>query len=121
VTQSYILMADGKLHNQISRLEIEIEELAKAIEKCRKIIAISKAAIVVGTAWMLALVLGVFSFAPISIIGAISTVIFGIVSFGSNVSTSKQNMASMKEAEALRAELINRIDPRVVRDGARQR
>jgi hypothetical protein len=107
-------MADREVHNQISRLEIEIEELANAIERCRKIIFISKAAIVAGAVWMLAVALGVLSFAPISIIGAMSTVIFGIVSFGSNVSTSKQNVAKMHRAEALRAELINKIDLRVV-------
>jgi hypothetical protein len=107
-------MADRKVHNQIARLEIEIEELAKAIERCRKIIFISKAAIVVGAVWMLAVALGVLSFAPISVIGAMSTVIFGIVSFGSNVSTAKQNVAKMQKAEALRAELIDKIDPRMV-------
>jgi hypothetical protein len=105
-----VLMDGSDLRDQISRLEIQIDELAKATENCRRIILISKVAICVGAVWMLALVLGVLSFAPLSIISAISAVIFGIVSFGSHVSTSKQNTAIMKNAETLRTELINRIE-----------
>ena len=40
----------------------------------------------------------------------------GIVSLGSNVSTLQQTEAAMSNAEAQRSDLINRIDPREVRD-----
>jgi hypothetical protein len=47
-------------------------------------------------------------------IGAIAVVIGGTVVFGSNTSTAKQTAAAVKIAEALRAELIDKIDLRVV-------
>ena len=47
-------------------------------------------------------------------IGAISAVIGGTVVFGSNTSTSKQAAADIKAAEALRAELIGKINLRLV-------
>jgi hypothetical protein len=43
---------DGDLHEQILHIEAHIEELANVIERCRKIIFISKAAIAAGgTSW----------------------------------------------------------------------
>jgi hypothetical protein len=47
-------------------------------------------------------------------IGAIAVVIGGTVVFGSNASTSKQTAVAIKTAEALRAELIGKINLRVV-------
>jgi len=66
-------MADGDLHDEILRLEAQIEEL-----------------------------------------GAISAVIGGTVVFGSNTSTSKQAAVAIKTAEALRAELIGKMNLRLV-------
>jgi hypothetical protein len=50
-------------------------------------------------------------------IGAIAVVIGGIVVFGSNTSTSKQATVAIKTAEMLRAELIDKTNPRVVPEG----
>ncbi len=107
-------MDDGELREQILRLEAHIEELAEAIESCRKVILISKAAIVIGGMLILAIALGAIRFDPMAMIGAIAAVIGGTVVFGSNTSTARQAAAAMKAAEAHRAELIGKVDLRVV-------
>jgi hypothetical protein len=108
-------MDDDDLREQI--LSLEIEELAETVESCRKIILISKAVIAVGGILILAMTMGMVRFDPMVMIGAIAAIIGGTVVFGSNTSTSKQTMAAMKASEALRAELISRIDLRVIEDG----
>jgi hypothetical protein len=105
---------DGDLQEQILHLEAQIEELADVIERCRKIILISKAAIAAGGALILGMIIGAIGFDPTVMIGAIATAIGGIVVFGSNTATLKQTTTAMKAAEAHRAELINRMDLRVV-------
>jgi hypothetical protein len=107
-------MADGDLRDQILRLETHIEELTKVIERCRKIILVSKIAIAAGGVWLLVFTLGVITFDPVAMIGAIAVVIGGTVVFGSNTSTSKQATVAIKAAESLRAELISKINPRLV-------
>ena len=107
-------MDDGDLREQISRLEVHIEELAETKERCQKIIVISKVAIAVGGILILAIILQAIRFDPITIIGAITAVIGGTVVFGSNTSTLKQTTAAMKAAEAFRTELISKINLRVV-------
>jgi hypothetical protein len=107
-------MADGDLRDQILRLEAHINELTKVIERCRKVILISKVAIATGGIWLSAFTLGAIGFDPVAMIGAIAVVIGGTVVFGSNTSTSKQAAVAIKAAEALRAELIGKIYLRVV-------
>ena len=107
-------MDEDDLREQISRLEVHIEELAEAIEKCRKIILISKAAIAIGGALILAITFGAIRFDPMAMIAAITAVVGGIVLYGSNRSTLEQTMAAVRAAEAQRAELIGRIELRIV-------
>jgi hypothetical protein len=111
---------DGDLHRQIVHIEAHIEELADVIERCRKIILISKAAIAAGGALILAIIIGAVGFNATVMIGAIAGVIGGIVVFGSNTTTLKQTTTDMKAAEVHRAELINRMNLRVV-DGELER
>jgi hypothetical protein len=112
--RQHIRMADDDLHDQISRLEAQIDELTEVIESCRKVILVSKVAIAAGGIWLLAFTFGAIRFDSMAMIGAISAVIGGTVVFGSNASTSKQAVAAIKAAEALRAELIGNIDLRLV-------
>src|SRR5262249_53839799 len=107
---------DGDLHEQILHIEAHIEELTDIIERCRKIVLISKVAIAAGGILILAIVVGALGFDPTILIGAIAAVIGGTVVFGSNTSTLKQTSADMKAAEAHRTELISRMDLRVVGD-----
>jgi hypothetical protein len=112
-------MNDGNLPEEISRLEERIEELAEAIERCRKLMLFAKAAIAVGGLLLVAIMLGAIRFDPAAMIGAMTAVIGGTVLLGSNSSTSQQTMAALKAAEEQRAELISRIDLRVVGEGGR--
>ena len=110
-------MDEGDPGQQIARLEARIEELAEAIESCRKIILISKGAIAIGGLLIVVAVLGVIRLDPMVTIASIAAIIGGIVVYGSNTSTADQATAAMQAAEAHRAELIGRIDLRVVGGG----
>jgi hypothetical protein len=111
-----IRMSDGDPRTEILRLERQIEDLTEVIERCRKIILISKIAVASGGIWLLALTIGIIRFDPVAMIGAIAVVIGGTVVFGSNTSTLKQSAVAIQNAEALRAELIGKINLRVVQE-----
>jgi hypothetical protein len=102
--------------DEISRIEAQLEELAEVRERCRKIILVSKAAIAVGVALPLFMMLGLFGSDQLVAIGSIAVVLGGIVSLGSNISTLQQTMAAISAADALRSDLISRLDLRVVAD-----
>ena len=108
---------DGDLHEEILHIEAHIEELADVIESCRKFILISKVAMAAGGTLILAIIIGAVGLDPTVMIGALAAVIGGTVVCGSNTSTLKQTTTAMKAAEAHRAELISRMDLRVVGDG----
>ena len=109
-------MTDGDLHDQISRLEAQIDKLADTIEGCRKIILASKVAIAAGGIWVLATLLGAVRFDLVILSAAMTTFMGGIVVFGSNTATSQQASARMKDAEAVRAELIGRLELQLIDD-----
>jgi hypothetical protein len=56
-----------------------------------------------------------------AMVAALAALLGGIVVFGSNNSTSHQLSQSMKNAEALRATLIGRLDIRLVGDASASR
>jgi hypothetical protein len=107
----------GDLHERILRIEAYIEELAEVAESCRKIILVSKFAAAAGGILILAILIGAIRFSATVMIGAIAAVVGGTVVFGSNTSTLKQTATDMNAAEARRAELISRMDLRVVGEG----
>ena len=107
-------MTEDDPTDEISRIEARLEELAEAAERCRKFILVSKAAIAGGVALLLVVMFGVFG--STAALGSIAMVLGGIVSLGSNVSTLRQTTDAISAAEALRSDLIGRIDLRVVGD-----
>ena len=109
-------MTEDDPTDEISEIEARIEGLAEIAERCRKFILASKAAVAGGVALLLVAMLGLFGSGPSAALGSIALMLGGIVSLGSNISTLRQTDAAIKDAEAHRADLIGRIDLRVVRD-----
>jgi glutamate 5-kinase len=109
-------MAQDDPNNEISLIEARLEELAEVAERCRKIILVSKAAIAIGFAVLLVMMLGLFPSNQVAATGSIAAVLGGIVSLGSNVGTLRQTMAAMSAAELLRSDRIDRVALRVVGD-----
>ena len=109
-------MAEDDPTDEISLIEERLEELAEDAERCRKIILVSKAVIAGGGALLVVMVLGLFGSSQVAALGSIAAVLGGIVSLGSNVSTLRQTTDAIGAAEALRSDLISRIDLQVVGD-----
>jgi hypothetical protein len=107
---------DDEPPEQLSDLEVRIEELAGALERCRKTALVSKAAMAFGGILVAATILGVVTFDPMVMVAGFATLLGGVVLFGSNTSTANQLSESMRSSEALRAALIGRLDIRPVED-----
>jgi hypothetical protein len=112
---------DDEPREQISELEVQIEELAGALERCRKTALASKAAMAFGGILLAAATLGVVTFDPMVMVAGLAALLGGVVIFGSNTSTANQLSESMRSAEALRAALIGRLDIRLVEDAPANR
>lgn len=117
LTTSFV--ADGDPHEQIARLEREIDALAEAAERCRKIALAARIAIGAGAVLLAAVLLGVVRADGLSLMLAAILGIGGIVLYGSNDTTAKQLAARIDEAERLRAELIGRIELHTVAEPRR--
>jgi hypothetical protein len=105
---------DGDLRDQISRIEADIDQLAKTLDRCRKAMLLAKVTFAAGGIWFLGYFLGAIRFDPTLMVGAIAATIGGVVILGSNSTTSQQTEAAMKAAEIERDELIDTINPRAV-------
>jgi hypothetical protein len=109
-------MTEDEPSDEISEIEARVEALAEIAERCRKFILVSKIAIGSGGALLLIALLGLFGVGQTAALGSIALVLGGIVSLGSTVSTLRQTNTAIEDAEARRADLIGRIDLRLVAD-----
>jgi len=105
---------NGDVHEEISRLEDRIEQLAEKIERCRKIMLGARGALVVAGLLILAMMAGVIRFDGLMIVVSLSLLLGGVVTLGSNSSTLDEAAVALKDAEAQRAMLISQIDLRLV-------
>jgi hypothetical protein len=101
---------------EIARLEAEIEERSEAIERCRKVILLSKIAAAAGALVFVLLLLGIVPPNATAMIVSIAAALGGAVGLGSTSTTAGQLATAIKNAEARRAELIGIIRLTVVGD-----
>src|SRR5262252_9393350 len=107
-------------HDEIARLETEIEERSAAIERCRKVILVSKFAAASGGLTIILLLVGIISSNATLLVISIAAVLGGLVGLGSTTTTAGQLADAVKEAEARRAALIGTISLTVVGDETSQ-
>jgi len=107
-------MNDDAFRDDIARLEERIEALTVEIARCRKISFAAKLLIAAGALWIVLVLTWVIPFDPGTIVAALAAVIGGIVLLGSNSTTWTQTEAALDAAATMRAELIGRIELRVV-------
>ncbi len=106
-------------HDQISQLEGRIEQLAEALERCRKIAVAARSAIVAGGVLLAAILLRLVQADPVLLMLAAILGIGGIVLYGSNDTTAKQLAAGIDEAEQTRAALISQMELTLVPEATR--
>jgi hypothetical protein len=104
---------DVSVREQIARLEGKIEELADAVERCRKLGLFAHVLVIGGALWLFAGLFGIVYFGP-AMLGAITAILGGLVLGGSNRSTMQQSQAALAQAEARRNDLIGAIDLRTI-------
>jgi hypothetical protein len=104
--------------DDIARIEARIETLSEQIERCRKIALAARIAIGGGAAWIALVIVSLIPFEAGSVIAAIAAVLGGAVLLGSNSSTWTETAAALHASEALRMDLIGRMQLRLVGDDA---
>jgi hypothetical protein len=107
-------MESGNSHDEIERLEAEIDDIGSRLESCRKFILVARIALFGGAVLLAAILLGAIAFDQRLLLLAIAALLGGIVVWGSNHSTANEARAELAEAEAERAALIERLHLQVV-------
>lgn len=100
---------------RIERLEIEIEALEERAERCGKVMLTARIAVIAGGLALVLVLSGFLRLGGLGFVLAVSAVLIGIVSYGSNRSTRETLRADVARRKAARDALIDGIGPRIVR------
>jgi hypothetical protein len=95
------------LPQEIADLEAEIDALSCAADRCRKVIALSKAATGAGGLLLVLILTGPVGLGPLAMVLAITAAVGGVALFGSHQSTRKEIAARIRAHEVRRAKLID--------------
>lgn len=113
------LSMESDPHEQIARLESEIETLSESAARCAKIAIGARIAIGAGCVVFAAMLIRLIESSALWLmIGAIFAM-GGIVLYGSNRTTAEQIAARIANAERLRARLIGDMELMLVREPSR--
>lgn len=106
-------------HEQIARLETEIEALSESAEHCAKIALGARIAVGAGCALFAAMLFGLLETDGLRLLIAAILAMGGVVLYGSNRTTAQQIAARIADAERLRAGLIGDIELTLVPEPAK--
>src|SRR5215211_7943099 len=98
------------LHEQITDLELQIEELSDAAERCRRMMLITKAVAVLGVVLLTLTLPGVIRFSPVGFVVTIAAILGSVALFGSTRSTRDQIISTIKVREAQRKAMIEKLE-----------
>ena len=102
--------------DRIAKLEDEIIDLADRAENCRKVMIAARFGMIGGAVALALFILGILRFDGIIFVVAVTAILVGIVTYGSNQSTRNQLLREIAERKAARDALIDMIGPRNVPD-----
>jgi hypothetical protein len=105
---------DDVSRHDIAHIESHIEQLVLSLERCRKVALAAKIAIGAGGAWIALSMFLLVPFVDFMMVAAAAAVIGGIVLLGSNATTWRETEALLRASEAMRGEMIGRLEMRVV-------
>jgi prefoldin subunit 5 len=106
-----------ELQDQIATLEDEIESLSEQAERCRKTIMLAKLGALAGGLVLIALIVGLFASSTVLLISSVTAALGGIALAGSSQSTLDTLDRDIDRREALRTEIINRLELQAIRPG----
>ncbi len=106
--------------DDIARIEARIEELSEAIERCRKLALAAKIAIAAGAAWIVLTLIWLIPYVPYMTVAALAAVIGGVVLAGSNSTTWRETESALAASEAMRTDMIEALELRVVDEGVKR-
>jgi len=113
------LSMESDPHEQIARLETEIEALSESAAHCAKIELGARIAIAAGCLLFVAMLFGLLQTDALRLLIAAIFAMGGVVLYGSNRTTAQQIAARIANAERLRAELIGEMELTLVPEPTR--
>ncbi len=95
--------------DRIAQIESEIFDLTDRAENCRKVMIAARVGIIGGGAALAAFIFGILRFDGLVFVVAVTAILVGIVTYGSNKSTREQLLAKVTERKATRAAMIDSV------------
>jgi len=105
------------LHQKIADLELEIDDLSEAAERCRKSMIVARLATIAGVLLVGASLSGFVRTDALILVIGIAATLAGIGLLGSSRGSLEHITGKIRTSEARRDELINGMNLQTVQDG----
>jgi hypothetical protein len=113
-------VGQDETHDDIERIEAQLEQLAGVLERCRKVGLLAKTILAGGALSLVAVFLGLLVATPLAVLGSLAALVGGTVLYGSNYGTLQHTTTAMAKAELARTKLIDGRELQLVPAGSGQ-